>query len=235
MVAENVKDASFVVPWSLMISYTVNAAMGFVAGVTVIFCAGDLDSVLSNGSQQAFVTIFYNSTQSKAGTVIMLIPFMLCFLSSQISETATACSQIWAFARDDGLPWSHKLKNVPDAETPQTALWTVIAATCVITCVNFGSAVGFSAIISLVSVSLTSSYVITISCVIWHRVKGPGLPKERFSLGRAGLAINILAFCTMAPIMVLAPLVSYLQLGVHQLLLIHSTVSLPLHKLLRRR
>ncbi|KAK3675512.1 hypothetical protein LTR78_004595 [Recurvomyces mirabilis] len=202
---ENAKDASFTIPWSLMISYAVNAAMGFIAGVTVIFCAGDLDEVLSNGTQAPFVTIFYNSTQSKVGTVLMLLPFILCFLSSQISETATACRQIWAFARDDGLPWSHKLKDVPDAETPQTALWTVIAATFVITCVNFGSAVGFNAIISLVSLSLTCSYVITISCVIWHRVRGSGLPKERFSLGRAGLIINILALCTMAPIMVLAP------------------------------
>ncbi|KAK4560757.1 hypothetical protein LTR86_005336 [Recurvomyces mirabilis] len=203
--SENAKDASFTIPWSLMISYAVNAAMGFIAGVTVIFCAGDLDEVLSNGTQAPFVTIFYNSTQSKVGTVLMLLPFILCFLSSQISETATACRQIWAFARDDGLPWSHKLKDVPDAETPQTALWTVIAATFVITCVNFGSAVGFNAIISLVSLSLTCSYVITISCVIWHRVRGSGLPKERFSLGRAGLIINILALCTMAPIMVLAP------------------------------
>ena len=86
--------------------------MGFVAGVTVIFCAGDLQEVLDNGSQTPFVTIFYSSTQSKAGTVIMLVPIMLCFMSSQINETATACRQIWAFARDDGLPFSRWLKHV---------------------------------------------------------------------------------------------------------------------------
>ena len=86
--------------------------MGLVAGVTVIFCAGDLDAVLDNGSQQPFVTIFYNSTQSRVGTVLMLVPIMMCFMSSQISETATACRQIWAFARDNGLPFSHKLKQV---------------------------------------------------------------------------------------------------------------------------
>lgn len=112
IVAENTKDASFTIPWSLIISYFVNAAMGFVAGVTVIFCAGDLDEVLSNGTQAPFVTIFYNSTQSKVGTVLMLVPIMMCFMSSQISETATACRQIWAFARDNGLPFSHRLKQV---------------------------------------------------------------------------------------------------------------------------
>ncbi|KAK6419559.1 hypothetical protein LTR81_007381 [Elasticomyces elasticus] len=202
---ENTRDASYTIPWSLMISYFVNAAMGLIAGVTVIFCAGDLDEVLANGTQAPFVTIFYNSTQSKAGTVVMLVPIMMCFMSSQISETATACRQIFAFARDNGLPFSGKLKRVPDAEVPQTALWAVIAATLAITCVNFGSAVGFNAIISLVSVSLTCSYVITISCVLWHRFRGGGLPRERFSLGKAGVFINIAALCTMSPIMVLAP------------------------------
>lgn len=80
--------------------------------MTVIFCAGDLNEVLANGTQAPFVTIFYNSTRSRAGTVIMLLPIMLCFMSSQISETATACRQIWAFARDNGLPFSEKLKQV---------------------------------------------------------------------------------------------------------------------------
>lgn len=76
--------------------------MGFVAGITVIFCAGDLDAVLSNGTQQPFVTIFLNSTKTQAGTVAMVVVIMSCSLCSQISETATACRQIWAFARDDG-------------------------------------------------------------------------------------------------------------------------------------
>lgn len=86
--------------------------MGFVAGVTVIFCAGDLQAVLYNGTQQPFVTILYNSTQSKVDTIVMLVPIILCFMSSQISETATACRQVCAFARDDGLPFSRRLKMV---------------------------------------------------------------------------------------------------------------------------
>jgi len=86
--------------------------MGFVAGVTVIFCAGDLDEVLANGTQAPFVTIFLNSTGSRTGTILMLVPIILCFMSSMISELATASRQIWAFARDNGLPLSHKLRYV---------------------------------------------------------------------------------------------------------------------------
>ncbi|KAK4548180.1 hypothetical protein LTR36_010049 [Oleoguttula mirabilis] len=206
---ENAKDASYTVPWSLVIAYAFNAGMGFIAGVTVIFCAGDLTEVLANGTQAPFVTIFYNSTGSKAGTVVMLVAITLCFLSSMISEVATASRQIWAFARDDGLPMSHRLKSVSDGEVPQTALWTTVGATFVITCVNFGSAVGFNAIISLVSMALTFSYMITMSCTIWQRIWGAGIPKERFSLGVFGLPCNILGVFFIAPIMVLSPFPPY--------------------------
>jgi len=84
-------------------------------------------------------------------------------------------------------------------------MWTTATAAFIITCINFGSATGFNAIISLVSVSLTFSYLITILCTIWHKLRGPGLPRERFSLGRSGMIVNIMAFFLMAPIMVLAP------------------------------
>jgi choline transport protein len=59
---------------------------------------------------------------------------------------------------------------------------------------NFFSAVGFNAIISLISVTLLLSYAITIASTIYRRVYGPELPPtRRFSLGRAGLSINIIA------------------------------------------
>lgn len=86
--------------------------MGLAVGITVIFCAGDLDQVLSNGIQQPYVTIFLNSTGSKAGTIVMLVTILMCMLCAQISETATASRQLWAFARDDGLPFSRYLKRV---------------------------------------------------------------------------------------------------------------------------
>jgi len=61
----------------------------------------------------------------------------------------------------------------------------------------------------LVSISLTFSYIITIGCAIWQKTKGPGIPTERFSLGRYSITINILGVIFIAPIMVLAAYVSY--------------------------
>jgi choline transport protein len=62
------------------------------------------------------------------------------------------------------------------------------------TLVNLFSAEGFNAMTSLVVVALGSSYTISLACLIYHRACGRDLPSDRrFSLGRAGLPINIVA------------------------------------------
>jgi amino acid transporter len=57
--------------------------------------------------------------------------------------------------------------------------------------INIGSDVAFNAIISLNLVALMLSYMISIGCVLYRRIKHPELlPPARWSLGRAGIPIN---------------------------------------------
>ena len=119
LVAENAKDASKTIPRSLMISYSFNAVLAFVAGITLIFCVGDVNEVLSNPNQTPFIMIFVNSTKSKAATVIMTVPIIMCFQSALISEVATASRQMWSFARDGGLPGGHLIEPVFNSLFPQ--------------------------------------------------------------------------------------------------------------------
>jgi choline transport protein len=53
-----------------MVAYVFNAALTIVAGVTVIFCLGDVNEVLANTELTPFITIFLSSTKSKAATTI---------------------------------------------------------------------------------------------------------------------------------------------------------------------
>jgi amino acid transporter len=87
--------------------------------ITLIFCVGDVDQVISETSLTPFVVIFLNSTKSKAGTVIMVLPVIITFWAALVSQLATASRQLWAFARDGGVPWSHLLAPVRicDAQT----------------------------------------------------------------------------------------------------------------------
>lgn len=57
-----------------------------------------------------------------------------------------------------------------------------------------------NAINSLGGVSILTSYFITISCLIYRRLKGPPLPPRRWSLGKYGLWINIVAIIYLIPL-----------------------------------
>ena len=187
-----------------MTSFAFNALLAFIAAITLIYCAGDTNSLFANPNQAPFVQLFLNSTQSKAATVIMVVPIILCFYSALISEVATASRQLWSFARDGGLPFGDFLEPVWDLETPRRSVWTTVALSFCFACINFGPVVGFNAIVSLVSVALTFSYSITIFCTICRRLGGAPIPRERFTLGRWGLIVNIIALCCVLPVTVLS-------------------------------
>lgn len=65
--------------------------------------------------------------------------------------------------------------------------------------INLGSTVALNAINSLGGVSFLFSYVITLVCLIWRRTRGAPLPERRWSLGKYGLAINVLALAFLIP------------------------------------
>lgn len=80
------------------------------------------------------------------------------------------------------------------------AVLTSMVVTSLLACINLGSSVALNAINSLGGVSIVSSYMVTIGCLIWRRLYGAPLPKRNWSLGRYGLAINVAAFLFLTPI-----------------------------------
>jgi choline transport protein len=58
-----------------------------------------------------------------------------------------------------------------------------------------GSTIAFNIIISIGQVGTVASYIVAIACIARKRIVGEPLLPSRFSLGRAGLAINTIALC----------------------------------------
>lgn len=83
---------------------------------------------------------------------------------------------------------------------PLRAISVSVALTCLVSLLNIGSTAAFNAIISLGAVALLSAYYLSISCLVWRRLKGEPLPLRRWSLGRYGLAINIASLLFLTPI-----------------------------------
>lgn len=111
--------------------------------------------------------------------------------SACISTVATVSRQTWAFARDNGLPFSEFIAHVkPGWNIPVNAVLTTFMITAILSLINIGSTVAFNAIGSLSVSALLGTYIISFTCLVARRFEGP-LPHRRWSLGSAGLFVNI--------------------------------------------
>ena len=69
-----------------------------------------------------------------------------------------------------------------------TATFTIL-----LSLINLWSTTAFAAIISLGVIALMATYAISISCFLIKRLRRQPLPPARWTMGRAGPAVNILA------------------------------------------
>ena len=190
--SEELRDASRTLPLAMVWTAIVNGAMGFVMIITLCFMIGDLETVLGTSTGYPFIQVIYNVTGSKAGTSVLvaIIIVVLCF--GCVTNFATSSRQMWAFARDNGFPFSSFMAKV-DArrEIPMNAIIVTYAFAMIISCINFGSAVAFNVVTSLATGALLCSYVVSISCLVVRRVNNRGLLPRRFDLGVWGLPVNV--------------------------------------------
>lgn len=80
--------------------------------VTLAFCIGDIDHVLESQTGFAFIQVFLNLTGSVRAATGMTVVIMVMQFCAAISNVATTSRQVYAFARDKGLPFSNFLSKV---------------------------------------------------------------------------------------------------------------------------
>ncbi|KAF2729355.1 putative GABA permease [Polyplosphaeria fusca] len=202
--AEEVKDASRVLPRSLMISLPLNAALGFIMIVTMCYCTIDVDAVLESDVGVAgypYIQIFYEATKSKAAATIMTILPLISLTGSVTAEIATASRQLWSFSRDGGVPFSRYISAVNMRwAIPLNALLISLVINMLLPLINIGSTAAINAIFSLSGVSILTSYIICIGSLLVKRLRGEELPPHRWTLGRWGTLINSAALVFLFPL-----------------------------------
>jgi amino acid transporter len=68
--------------------------------------------------------------------------------------------------------------------------------------INIGSTAALNAILALDLTALLTSYILSIGCLLLKRLRGEPIPHREWSLGKAGMAINIAALCWLFPVLV---------------------------------
>jgi choline transport protein len=199
--SEEIKDASIILPRAIMGSVILNVTLVFTLIVTLCFTLGDPLEALESPTGYAFIQVLYNATQSLAGTTVLtfVVAFMLAICA--VSEAAACSRQIWAFARDAGLPGHRWLSTVsPHWNIPLPGIIVSLTISALLSLINIGSSVALNAITSLGAVATLISYYITIGCLVHRRLYGAPLPPRRWSLGRFGLLVNVAALTLLTPL-----------------------------------
>jgi choline transport protein len=74
--------------------------------ITLFMTLANLDEVINTPTSQPYIQVFYNATQSHAGALVLLALVIFMAMFCNLSIVATASRQLFAFARDQGVPFA---------------------------------------------------------------------------------------------------------------------------------
>jgi len=110
--AEEIGDAGVVVPKAMMWAFLLNVPFTFVLLITYLFCIGDVTEALSSPTGYPFIYVLQNATRSVGGTTGFVVVVLILLVFITISALASTSRQTFAFARDNGLPFSKWIGKV---------------------------------------------------------------------------------------------------------------------------
>ena len=116
--SEEIKNATVVVPRSIVFGLIMNGAIGFGIVIATLFCLGDPNTISNTNFSYPFIAIFVQATKSKGGSAVMVALILLVGLGLDIGIMAAASRMLWSFARDQGVPGWRYISKVPCNSLP---------------------------------------------------------------------------------------------------------------------
>lgn len=110
--AEELKDASRQLPKAMLSTAGINYLLGFLMLIAFIAVVGDVEAVLSSPTGQPYIQVIWNATESRGGTIAMVALIAFFFIFGEVNVTTASSRQLYAFARDGGLPFSRWISYV---------------------------------------------------------------------------------------------------------------------------
>lgn len=192
--SEEVRDAATAVPIVMMATWVINYVTIFVALLTIVYHMPDVPAALNDSTDYPVIYVL-RETMSLAWLNVVLTVILVLLLLGNLSYLAGVTRDVYAFARDQGLPFSDWISRVDKKRNIPTNACLLSGAICaLLSLIYIGSPVAFYAVTSLCTVALLACYCISIGCVLWRRIYLPEtLPNSSFSLGRWGIPVNAFA------------------------------------------
>lgn len=146
---EEIKNARKQAPRAIVMSVYIGFLTGFIWLIALCFCIGDLETTASSPTGVPVIEIMYHSTRSVGATSTLASMISVIAIVCANSLMAEGSRAVYAFARDNGLPFSDALSGVSSKSVPVYAV--VLTAVCqmAFNSIYFGSTTGFNTIVAI--------------------------------------------------------------------------------------
>jgi choline transport protein len=109
--SEEVRDAGLTIPRSMLWSYIVNSIMGFIFVISFVFAMPNVQDALNYPAGYPFFYVFTQTLPTNGVNAVTVLGILL-LIGGNISINTSTARQTFAFARDQGLPFSSWIAKV---------------------------------------------------------------------------------------------------------------------------
>jgi hypothetical protein len=143
----------------MMLSLVISALSVIPWTLAFMFSTNDLEAVGS--STFPILEVYQQALNNRSGATFLAVWLLVVYFGSIVSATATTGRLAWAFARDDGLPFSPTLAKIhPRLQMPVNATCAASVFVAVYGAIYVGSTTAFNSFISMSILSLNVTYAI---------------------------------------------------------------------------
>jgi amino acid transporter len=193
-VSEETVDPRRRVPWGIVMAVVVSAVVGYALLLALTLAISDIPAILnardtSGNKVPAVIAIFSGAFGARAGILFTALAAMAMWFCG-LSAVTWISRTLYAFARDNGLPFSVLWRRVSATyQTPAAAIWaSIVVAFCATI-----SAGTYAVVTSISVIGLYFSYIIPVYLAWRARGRGQAVTRGPWHLGRVGPAINLVA------------------------------------------
>lgn len=133
------------VPRIILATVIMGFLTAFPIACIILYCLTDYEAVATSGSGYPVFDLIDLALHNKAGAIIVMVLVLVCGATSLISVHAYQARVIWAFARDNGLPFSNLWKQLnPTARLPLNAHMAAIVLNVIVAVIAVGSSTAYA-------------------------------------------------------------------------------------------
>ncbi len=189
-VAEEVRDPERNVPKAILLSLVIVAAVVMYAALAIILAIPNLEAVVAGGVEDPIRDTL--AAKLGAGITTPLFAMIVVGFTASLLAIQTSVSRIiWSFARDRAIPAARFFERLSEHDKlPINAIFATAVVAGSIFLLTFSDL--YATLVSFTTVGFYIAFAFPVTAALITRLRGRW-QEGRFTLGRMGLVVNVLA------------------------------------------